>query len=128
MNIENMKKLRTRLRSRKNPVAFDIGAWFSHNGIRKQNRSEILEIVKEHPCGTVACLAGHAAILAWEEGASGRKSISDTAGEFLGLDLDEADELFYAKWRPSSVSFSDVTRSAAIKELTRLIEQEEKIA
>lgn len=129
MNIENLRKLRTRLRSRKNPVGFDMAQWFDHNGIKKESLAVILQIVDEHACGTVACLAGHAAILAAQKGATrpldcSHGEIFHTAAEFLGLTELEADNLFYARWSPHYVGeLSKVPKSSAIEELTRLIER-----
>lgn len=48
------------------------------------------------PCGTVACIAGHAARLAKKDGLSVPTGITDTAGEWLDLDSDESDVLFSA--------------------------------
>ena len=75
MNIENMKKLRDSLED--SPVAFNMSTFFRHNdqtwGLQfgdrpSMTKEDALDIVDNHPCGTAACLAGHAAILAWQEG------------------------------------------------------------
>ncbi len=133
MNIENMRKLRTRMRSRKNPVKFNMNNWFEHN---QNNRSvspeEFIETVENHACGTVACLAGHAAILAIEEGgleAIERSSdwIYQTARVYLELGSMEADDLFYGRWwKGYGVRLlRHIPKSLAVKELTRLIEKAE---
>lgn len=133
MNIENLRKLRTRLRSRKNPVGFNMGKWFAHNELKEEELSRILTIVDEHPCGTVACLAGHAAIIAAQEGLSpldcsffGHGEIFSTAAEFLDLTEEEAERLFYGRWYSGYYgNLSKIPKHAAIRELTRVIRIEE---
>ncbi len=132
MNLKNMKKLRAALRSRKNLVKFDMASWFAHNDVVKTTRGDVLSIVKEHPCGTVACLAGHAAILAWQEGDLSvpeyweGNPIFQAARKFLGLTGSQADHLFYGYWSPirERKGISKIPKTHAIKELTRLIEAE----
>jgi len=130
MNIENMRKLRTRLRSRKNPVRFTMENWLTHNGTQMGEKEEILSTIKEHPCGTTACLAGFATILAWEEDfplikADDRRFFS-IGKKFLGLSTDEADHLFYGRWpERTSGKLKGIPKTHAIKELTRLIDLEE---
>lgn len=122
MNIENAQKLCTRLRSVDNPVAFYMGAYFKHGDAIDFSSDEILEIVEKHPCGTAACLAGQAAILAWQEDDYPSNSIFETAREFLGLDSDEATDLFHGFWTDTIMPY--ISKEEAIEELTRLIEKE----
>ena len=130
MNIENMKALITHLEWEENPVGFDMGEWFSHRG-RVTVGEDIRNIVKFHSCGTVACIAGHAAIL------SGLplKDVSfwKLAEKWLGLTGDESRILFFGKWKedpnwddpdydPDSDFFlSEITKEEAIAELQGMV-------
>ncbi len=126
MNLKNMRKLLAALRSRKNPVKFDMGNWFDHNNERMMDKNIIRQVIEKHPCGTVACLAGHAAILAWKEGevdnAGEDNPIFETAQKFLGLTHNQARHLFYGHWSPKNLhQLTKIPKTHAIKELTRLI-------
>lgn len=128
MNLKNMRKLRTHLRSRKNPMAFDMTTWFRHNKRRLKTATGICNAVEKHPCGTAACLAGHAALLAWQSGDVSKwhknVDIENVAAEWLGLDYVVANELFMGRWPGEYKYLSDITKPQAIAELTRLIEAE----
>ncbi len=129
MNVKNMRKLRAWLRSRKNPVGFGMGDWFRHGGKSLVTPTAICRAVETHSCGTVACLAGHAAILAWQSGDMPKKkgvSIKHVAVDWLGLDDNETSDLFYGRWSalPFATSIWEITKAQAIAELTRLIEAE----
>ena len=128
MNLKNMRKLRAALQSRKNPVAFDMGTWFRHNDHRLVTATGICNVVEKHPCGTAACLAGHAAILAWQSGNvpkfGKKKRIEDVAAKWLGLDPDVAHALFMGRWRGQFNFICEITKPEAIAELTRLIDAE----
>ncbi len=131
MNIENMRKLRTRMRSRKNLVKLDMNRWFDHNKEDGFSPEQLLEIAEDHPCGTVACLAGQAVIMSLQEG----NTIEDPHGNwifreakrYLGLAEFEADALFYGHWwRHYYIkSLSEISKAETIRELTRLIEEAE---
>ena len=133
MNLTNMRKLRTRMRSRKNPVGFNMNHWFMHNKeSRTPSPAKLIETVETHACGTVACLAGHTAIMAMEEGWSAETDpygnwVYNLARGYLGLELGEADDLFYGRWwsKYQIKNLSDISKAEAIKELTRLIKKEE---
>ena len=129
MNLKNMRRLRARLRSRKNPVGFGMANWFLHGSRSLVTPAAICRAVETHPCGTVACLASHAAIIAWQSGDVPRKrnvSIRDLAAEWLGLSNRDAIDLFVGKWedRPDDAGIEDLTKAQAITELTRLIDAE----
>ena len=136
MNLANMKKLRTRMRSRKNPVEFNMDKWFAH-GQKNYSSSpkELLETVKTHACGTVACLAGHAAIMYLEENDVVFPKELDPYGNwiyklgrhYLGLPEHEANSLFYGQWwnHYNKKPLRELPKAEAIRELTRLIEGEE---
>lgn len=98
------------------PERFDMDNWFNitsnpppkHHpffkqgpyGIQLATATERAEYVREHPCGTTACIAGWAIILfpeAAEEAVSrvGRNAMaSRIAADILGLDLEER-TIFY---------------------------------
>lgn len=79
MNKQRIKELIDRLKSIK-PKHFDMGTYGS--GI-------------ENECGTVACIAGHAFIMAFGERDLLRSNnINARAQEFLGLSLSDALDLF----------------------------------
>lgn len=127
MNVKNVKKLRTRLRSRKNPVGFNMGEWLSHNGMSLYQRDNILDTVKNHPCGTVACLAGQATIIAFQENfqtdiSCSRNIFIDVASAWLELNPRQAGYLFFGHWHRRMGPLADVKKSEAINVLTRLIE------
>lgn len=129
MNLKNMRRLRTRLRSRKNPVGFEMQTWFRHNSRRLVSPAAMCRAVEKHPCGTAACLAGHAALLAWQNGDVPKKqhvSIKDVATEWLGLDWEAAHRLFHGYWGNESdcALLPQLTKAQAIDELTRLIDAE----
>ena len=128
MNLKNMRKLRAVLRSRKNPVAFDMANWFHHNHRRIRTATGICNVVEKHSCGTAACLAGHAAILAWQSGdiPKFRKNmnVSTVAAEWLGLDSFKSHNLFMGQWGGQNKLLRKITKPEAIAELTRLIDAE----
>lgn len=129
MNLKNMRKLRTRLRSRKNPVGFNMRGWFYHNGELSVSSTDVCCIVEEHSCGTVACLAGHAALLAWQSGDVPKEQndcIEEVARRWLGMTDSSANDLFFGNWNNETrtVLLRDLTKRQAIAELTRLIEAE----
>lgn len=128
MNLKNMRRLRAHLRSRKNPVGFDMQTWFRHNGRNLIRPATICRAAEEHPCGTTACLAGHAALLAWQSGDIPKKRgvyVRDVAIEWLGLRWDESQDLFASIWPGvRSTPMADITKAQAITELTRMIDAE----
>ena len=76
-------------------------------------------------CGTVACVAGHAYLLAKQNGTAKAKAtdcdeIEDVAAAFLGIEGDDAAHLFYDL--PVEIDLQKVTPEMAIKTLTRLAE------
>ncbi len=130
MNIKNMRKLLRQLQSPQTAVGFSMSNWFRHNEIRVDDPEEICDITKNHPCGTVACLAGHAAILAWESGDVdkspwGASSIRDAAQEWLDLPDATADRLFMGNWPGTSSdrALQTLTKAEAIIELNRMINE-----
>ncbi len=121
MNRKNLKRLIERLESPENPVSFNMDDFFQHNNIYIGERINILNILATHPCGTVACLAGHAAIIAWSEDNFEYPYIEPTAQEWLELSDDEAEKLFYRSWaRPSEEGMKGITKQEAIEHLYTL--------
>ncbi len=121
MNIKNIQKLIDLLKSDDNPVGFEMSNWFMH-----QNKSvlvsDIKDVIKDHSCGTVACIAGHAMVLLLEEDFPLRSSVSHTAADWLELDPDESHNLFYGHW--TAHERFEITKKEAIKELKYLINLE----
>lgn len=129
MNRKNMRRLRARLRSRKNPVSFGMRHWFFHNGRNLVSPTVICHAAEEHACGTAACLGGHAALLAWQSGDVVPKKrgakVEDVAAEWLGLNSREAHQLFCGRWDAVHwLPLRCITKAQAITELTRLIDAE----
>ena len=125
MNVKNMRRLVRHLRSRENRVGFAMENWFRHKGRLLAHPTTICRIAEEHPCGTAACLAGHAALLAWQSGDMPKKrgvDINAVATEWLGLTFDEAWDLFTGQWTYNYLF--NITKAQAITELERLIEAE----
>ncbi len=124
MNIPNMEKLITALEGDANPVGFDMNTWFRHNNAELSDEDGVMEIVEEHPCGTQACLAGHAAILAWEEGGQSGYYIRETAAIWLDLSTGQSISLFHDQWHVDVKDYSNRTKEEAVAELQFLIKQE----
>lgn len=70
-------------------------------------------------CGTAACVAGHACLMFQLQGTSkdGFRTPSAIAGEFLGLDADDGETLFYAACGVAS-------KDDAIRRMDYLLEHE----
>ncbi len=136
MNVENMKRLVEHLESPDNPIRFRMNSYFSHNGCAVKGKVEILDVVEEHACGTVACLGGHAAYLAWKEGdkdyvrdIKSKDFVSDdlidvyyTARRWLGLTGAQAYSMFLGRW--SHKELHQITMEDAIDHLKSMIAQE----
>lgn len=115
LNKENIRKLTKRIKSLPSDFLFDMGKW--------THRSN---------CGTVARIAGHAALIrADEDGDAGVKGyyvhlkreresferVSSYAAEWMGLSNDAADALFLPRYIPITP-----TRTTAIRVLEWLAE------
>ena len=123
MNITNMEKLITHLETQEE-LGFKMRNWFTHNNKTEVYGQTIMWIMGSHSCGTAACIAGHAAILAWREGAE-KTRIVLTAEEWLDLD---GYSLFYGDWSTNDEEkcLSSLTAEDAIKELKYLVATEKK--
>lgn len=113
MNVENMRKLIAHLEA-VGEAHFDMTVYATHDtGSRTEYRKVDPEHVKEGGCGTAACIAGHAAALAWTDPAfesvatalelprldqKYNEAAEDWAREWLGLDGVVAEGLFLADW------------------------------
>ncbi len=139
MNVENMRRLIKHLESPVNPIKFFMGKYFLHNEYDIFTKSEVLSIVEEHACGTTACIAGHAAYLAWKEddvGADpldawadplkgeGFHIIVHVAREWLDLDKRQTQSLFMGYWQEGPID--EVTKEVAIKHLKSMVDKEVK--
>ena len=131
MNAGNMRKLIACMQSERNPIGFDMGTWFKHNVYEYHSRDKIMDIVQSHVCGTVACIAGHAAVLAWEENPTLGGRVEDVAADWLGLDPTQEHALFMGYWEATAagrLSLSDprLNLEAAITELRRMVRENEE--
>jgi len=129
INITNARRLIERLEDKNNPVAFNMTHWFIHNQDGIMDPEDMCKVVKDHPCGTAACLAGHAALIAWQSGEieiTEDSSVEGTAEEWLGFGFTESKCLFRGHWgrEPLKGRIEDLTIEQAIDELNRLIELE----
>lgn len=96
MNVDNIRRLAARLREPDAAAHFDLSDWISvqDDGIDMTLGQAI------NNCGTVACIAGWACVLANPELSVSDAdepagfNIMDTARDFLGLDPFEAHSLF----------------------------------
>lgn len=123
MKIDNMRELVERLKVRKNPLKFDMGSFFKHGEDDHEDKDSayVLDIMENHSCGTVACIAGHAAIAAWGKGEYLERDIFDTARLWLGLNHKQAFDLFYDNW--SGKNMTRVSKRETIAHLKALIER-----
>ncbi len=121
MNIENMKKLLARLEDDKTAVGFSMAYWFTHNGESVSSFFEVKHIAETHVCGTVACLAGHAVLLAAEEDFKPTSNtLEDIAQRWLDLSNKEAWHLFQGKWS-DQYNLRNISKEDAINHLNSLI-------
>ena len=118
MNIKNMKRLIAHLEDPKNPIGFYMGQWFTHNGRDQETRGDVLYTVENHACGTDACIAGHAAYLAWALDYDKGEVIANVAQGSLELTDVERYNLFHGHW--SNKELSQVTRAETIAHLKML--------
>ena len=149
MNVENMTTLRDHLvwlRDNNRAYKFDMAAWLkvhddyvpenyypidTHQASIRGLRNTLADMghtwgPSATECGTVACLAGHAALLG---GAPERQPVLSFAQHWLGLTSDEAFNLFFGRWHPSYPQShgrppKDVTIQDAIDHLTGLLNAE----
>lgn len=134
MNVENMTKLRDHLvwlRDNERRDKFCMGAWIDHpacsgfgHGVTSIGELEA-EIGGDHvispfECQTVACLAGHAALLG---GARADDDIEEFAALWLGLSTRSGFYLFHGKWIDRRLD--DITIDEAIDHLTSMLAQEQ---
>ncbi len=124
MNKENMEKLLKHLERTNNPVKFEMERFFGHGGgLYPFEKDEVIEIINNHSCGTTACLAGHAAILAWQEGKClDINDIKAAAEKWLDIN---GEDFFFGNWKSLSDSdythLSDLTLKEAITEIKYII-------
>jgi hypothetical protein len=106
INVENMTRLIARLRSPAVEGHFNLASWFSRG-----SGSHDLPVGQTiHACGTVACIAGHAEILA-RPNATYHSGARHIATAWLGLTNDQAFALFAPV--SSEVNYGKVTASIA---------------
>ena len=120
MNIKNFRRLRSALLDEENPVNFTMATWFEHND-DELDGNDAFEAAQAHSCGTVACLAGHAALIAWQSDdiELDNQKIEEVAREWLGLTHPEATLLFMGSWANRALHL--ISKEEAIEYLTRII-------
>lgn len=136
MNIENMTKLRDHLQwlvDNDKTYKFNMSNWLGYRigdncveedisigglieGVKESEGIDIT--VSPYECGTVACLAGHAALIG---GAKEGDSVREFAADWLGIDVDDRYSLFMGVW--SGKQMNDITIEDAINHLNTLIKE-----
>ena len=140
MNIENMTKLRDHLvwlRDNKKSYKFNMAYWlglkevtedegnYSWSDFSHGSLNDLSDTIKRlgfsykpspYECNTVACLAGHTAMIL---GAAPGDDVETFAQEALGLESSQAEDLFLGFWsdKPRPV----ITIGEAITHLSTLI-------
>lgn len=131
MNKKNLQALIDQLESEKGAkrgIGFNMGTFLAGDKVDTSEESGGDMFNRYNPCGTVACIAGHAAIMAKphrsiqrlydDEYTNGRPDIQDLAKDWLGLDSDQAKYLFYAE--NSDIYISNLTLLDALTVLKKL--------
>ena len=108
MNHENVEKLRDYLRDEVPDERFDMRSY-----VRGGSMTNVRARLNE--CGTAACIGGWAAYLFTPR----RRWAHEHAGRALGLDNDQAEELFEPDGLHDRARYS---RARAVATLTRLLE------
>lgn len=134
MNRENMTKLRDHLawlRDNDKADKFNMGVYLSYHNIQAttvaslsktiHNYTGKMPVISATECGTVACIAGHAALIG---GCHENDLVPYFALRWLDLTGDEAADLFFGAW--SSSSLHDVTIDDVITELDRLLDEQQE--
>jgi hypothetical protein len=107
MNKTNVLALAARLRSPSAEGHFDMTEYFEGDGPLGQ---------AIHECGTIACIAGFAAAMAHPKARLRGSEVHPIARNFLGLTIEEAEQLFV----PEGIIYSKVTRFVAADTLEHL--------
>lgn len=99
MNIDNINKLINHLK-KIGPQNFDMGDWLRGYPNKKKASEVMIDMESKGGCGTVACIAGHAAILCaaesdYDDNLEEYELIEDIARDWLDLDWEDANTLFY---------------------------------
>lgn len=120
MNVENIQKLINHLQKTKEEN-FDMKFWLMRYPYQRSAKNILEQMETTGGCGTVACLAGHAALIrAAEEGESLRdQHISSFAADWLDLDDHQTGSLFLSGFWAN--------KDQAIQTLFRLMETGEVV-
>jgi hypothetical protein len=116
-NIVNVMRLRDHLiwigkKESKPEVGFNMGYYYTNRAFPRPDGSN-------HYCDTVACLAGHAALLC-QNGSRGKSDLSEVARKWLGLTEYETSYLFSGSF--SLKNLEDITLQDTIAELDFMIQ------
>ena len=124
-----MLKVKQRVKDSPN---FDMEEYFKFEGYRDEDGcylfgreeyiSKAVESRQSNPCGTAACIAGEAVLLAYEEGVNYllEKGVYPVAKDYLGLSCSEAEWLFMGEFSPRPLHA--ITKEEAIRAIDSLIE------
>ena len=121
MNIERLLRVKQRVKDSPN---FDMRCYF-YGDIAKGNSGYYIKSAykarQSNPCGTSACIAGEAVLLAYEDSLS--NLINDdaylTAKAYLDLTETETEWLFMGEWQDGSLVY--VTKEDACKAIDWLV-------
>ncbi|APH74151.1 hypothetical protein [Aquibium oceanicum] len=116
MNQTNLRRLINHLRSIK-PSQFAMGEWVVN---KDRTRAPVLE---RATCGTAGCVAGHV-VVGFRDELPASGDIQTAAAEWLGINEDDAYDLFYGHWpnRQSGQFLDDLTVEQAIEHLESLVD------
>jgi hypothetical protein len=129
MDVANIQALIQRLRAPATQGHFDMGSYFrTDDDYVEEDDTPVAQSV--HNCGTVACIAGHAAIMAHPEAPTNAFDMESYGGEdlhtiattYLGLTELQASELFTPRYNGTRVDYAIVTAEQAAAVLENLIE------
>lgn len=137
MNIDRITKLRDHLvwlKENDKTYKFDMSYFITHcdhsvsldqSTLRQTyDAYGINEPISPYQCGTVACLAGHTALLFNDDVSSLRGvDVEDNARYTLDLTEDESCYMFFGYWHETR-QLCDITIDETIEYLTRVIDNE----
>ena len=126
MNIERMKLVLESIKDEER--GFDMDVWFRSEGGYNEPDSEDLSLEDLNECGTVACIAGHACLIAKDRGDLSKEEaaygyIPRLAAQWLDLSRLEADDLFMGYWQEELDFPKSEERARVISYLTQCIEE-----
>lgn len=119
VNVDNIKKLAARLREPDAAKHFDMSDYLRLGAA--DETTPLGEAI--HTCGTAACIAGWATVMALPDATYMEVDEAKIGREFLGLTVDQS----YALFLPDGVDFYTVTAEQAADVLDHLAETGEVV-